>query len=758
MAKFDFKKILLEKGEKIVLVAAGVGMLGLIGLGVTNALTASDSKEFAGKITEKAKQIRSQIANPDSATVPDLPDWVKKPYVQTSLPDANESLTARHPMFDPIATPSSKRANPVVLGVTEFQADPVWAKVDSYDIYTNSTGTDTLIGVLKTIATGNEITIKNAYKLTDLNKRLTHVPLPGGQRPSGPGMPPGGPGMMPGGPGMAPGGPGMAPGGPGMAPGGPGMMPGGPGMGRGGEGGGFPGGEAASEFKRVGIEYVSVRNDKDLEGKTPVRTIYPQRMIVLNASFPYKLQLDRVREALRLSTVNEVYSSVENVPVFTGVNVQRRVLAVDGKTVLVDWSTLPYEEEFRKQLFKRSNRAEAENPDLNLVKLDPTNGLWMWLPGLMPGNTYPELKLPSLLATIKKFKDMQRVPAVPRALKQELGEGSIFAPPASAPEASGGAGMAPGADGMGMPKSTGSSGAAGGGGPGFNPADAGGIQNLQNGEAPDAVLVRILDTAIAPGYKYQYRIQVKMKNPNLGKKSEVSRPSDADIKELTGEWVEMKDMVTMPPESHVYAVDSSSDRNKTPKEGQALLQYHRWLSKITLGDDTGEPVGDWVVTDVLVNKGQFVGGKQMVTLPQWSSTENRFKIEGADSVATGPKGKENKGIQLDPTAGLLEAYLVVDIEGGRRKRSVAPIKTSDDRTNGVVKQFDEEVTTDILLLDTKTGKMTVFNSAADRDNKLRKETEERWKKWILEVETGMKSAPSTTTPGAAKGSGRFGEQ
>ena len=526
----------------------------------------------------------------------------------------------------------------------------------------------------------------------------------------------------------------------------------------GGDGGnpGMPGGEM-SEFKRYGMTYVSLNDEKALEGKTVARTFTPQRMIIVNAAFPYKLQLDRVREALRLASISEVYGSLENVPVFTGVNVQRRVLESDGKTVKIDWAPLAYQDQFRKKLYKLSNRAEVENTDLSLVKLDPSNGLWMWLPGLMPGNTYPEVKLPSLLATIKKFKDANRVPAVPRALRSELGEGDIFAPPAgdtTQPGGGGGGGGAPGmAPGDGMipgggrpPVSVPGPGSGPGSGPGFNPGEAGGLQNLQNGEAPDSVLIRILDTNIDPGYKYQYRIQVKMKNPNFGKKTEVSRPSDADIKELTGEWVEMKDAVAMPPENHVYAVDSSSDRNKTPKEGQALLQYQRWMQKIDIGTES-EPVGDWVVADVLVTRGQFVGGKQMSSLPLWSATDNRFRIEGLDSATpTGKGAVQAKGIQLDPTTQLPEKFLVVDIDGGRRTRTVGPIK-----------KFDEDVATETLVLDVNSGKLKVFNSAADRDDRLRKETEEKWRKWILEVETNMRTAPAGTTPAGKGGNGRFGD-
>src|SRR5262249_11162059 len=50
-------------------------------------------------------------------------------------------------------------------------------------------------------------------------------------------------------------------------------------------------------------------------------------------------------------------------------------------------------------------------------------------------------------------------------------------------------------------------------------------------EPPDFIYVRAYDADIRDGLTYQYRIRVKVKNPNFGKTDQVSKKSDAENEE-----------------------------------------------------------------------------------------------------------------------------------------------------------------------------------------------------------------------------------
>jgi hypothetical protein len=72
-------------------------------------------------------------------------------------------------------------------------------------------------------------------------------------------------------------------------------------------------------------------------------------------------------------------------------------------------------------------------------------------------------------------------------------------------------------------------------------------------------LVRLIDVDIVPGEIYKYRVQVKMANPNY-KMPNVASPAYAASKDpLLSEWFEINQLVSVPPEYHVYAVDQQYD-------------------------------------------------------------------------------------------------------------------------------------------------------------------------------------------------------
>src|SRR5262249_60406737 len=90
---------------------------------------------------------------------------------------------------------------------------------------------------------------------------------------------------------------------------------------------GMTGGPAATQENE--INYIEGKDDDDIEkqlnGRRLAITIRPQKMVVLQASFPYRHQLELFRKALRYQRVEDLYTHPDDMPVFYGVDVQRPV-------------------------------------------------------------------------------------------------------------------------------------------------------------------------------------------------------------------------------------------------------------------------------------------------------------------------------------------------------------------------------------------------------------------------------------------------
>ena len=85
---------------------------------------------------------------------------------------------------------------------------------------------------------------------------------------------------------------------------------------------------------------------------------------------------------------------------------------------------------------------------------------------------------------------------------------------------------------------------------------------IQFAELPDTCLIRIIDNDITPGLQYQYRIKVRMQNPNWAgnfdqktktwekpeKLDLVTRSSDAEVDVIEGSWGVASGVVSVPRE------------------------------------------------------------------------------------------------------------------------------------------------------------------------------------------------------------------
>lgn len=229
---------------------------------------------------------------------------------------------------------------------------------------------------------------------------------------------------------------------------------------------------------------------------------------------------------------------------------------------------------------------------------------------------------------------------------------------------------------------------------------------------PDYCLLRFLDFDVELGRSYEYRLRVRMANPNYGKKSRVEKESFAEPKELLGPWARVPGTVALDPDIRYYAVDAKALDPKYPGPAagrdEVALQVQRWMAMYELGGRTFFPVGCWVVAErVLVSRGARVGiRRQLIRLPVWVPEEGRY-------VEAGRPGAGGVIIDFSPNNTPNQAPLLLDFEGGKRSyRGVAA-----------------ESPTEVLLL-SPDGRLLGLNGRRDAADPARKARHEDWKEWL----------------------------
>ena len=811
MAKVSFKDLLLEKGDKFALIGGGVlaGAFALYGLvQVAGAGSpAAKAKEFASA----SEQVKSRVRQ-EGQPAAELPKWVTKSNEFIKVDPRKFDLAG--PPFEAASRPDLTRQNPRVLGIVNAQYNVLTYPVRANDII--EVGDSIKVGVLRTVtAKGadarelNQATSQQLNKFKDglkfrggdylsylRNKQLRENQEKreknGGQLPGVPGGQPGGPGGgssggpgggFSGGPGGgSSGGPGGGfsggpgggfsggPGGPGGGFGGSGGLGGGRGGGPGGYGGGL-GGTATSRTDTT-TEYVDP--DK-IEGRTLAQTILPLRAVCVTAAFPLKQQIEEVRLALRLRTTEEAIQQsstpTQQGPVFDGFDVQRRQLAPGGKAYS-EYIQLPILTIYATKI---ANRVLQNSPDDAYVAAyfnrigqkmvspipEPVDGL----------GTYPQIRLPEIEAGVKKLKDLAVTPPtqseLEKILRGTVGEGvDPFAPSFGAAAAGGAAGGPPGI-GSGRSGGAGSSGGGLGGlgglgGAGRPPGSSGssggpgGPGNTLQTVAPsvDYTLLRFLDTEVEPGFTYQYRVSVRMLNPNSDKRR-ANTASDTEEKILNGPYVEIPAPITLPPELHIFAEASQKyiekademvkEYRSSPQLKKALeveeveigrevvVQVQRWMENLLIGGSTGqkEPVGTWVVSDVPVGPGEYIGKRQLVELPLWSSGQEAYVLRQTTG-GTKIRDVKLKGWPINFRTPLV----LIDFEGGK-------VTTRSEGRN-----LTDDADAELLILH-PDGSLQVRNSAVDARDNERAEREKTWTDWLQKV----RSRPETLPGGVPGGPG-----
>jgi hypothetical protein len=281
----------------------------------------------------------------------------------------------------------------------------------------------------------------------------------------------------------------------------------------------------------------------------------------------------------------------------------------------------------------------------------------------------------------------------------------------------------------------------------LRPGDSGNQANAPPVEV-EHLLLRLVDVDVSPGLTYEYRIRLKMQNPNFGHEKEVANPAHANIKELYSPWALLTKTITVPTESFMYAIDPSAYRKKIEEEykereqkelrdrllwpaqhSMAVVELCTWMEEVRL-DATStrrEPVGAWVVGDMPVGRGEYVGRKTYVKLPLWSSETNQYIFrEVPDKILPKSFGAKEvtqpKGWLVDFTVRPEGKSILVDFEGGK-----VVTKPASGRQPTV-----EDCATEMLIVD-QYGKLLVKSSLAAEDDPTRKKIVDGWEKWIKDV-------------------------
>lgn len=796
--KLDLKGFLLKRGEHLAMGVAGFLLVVFLIYGASKWTSAQDPTDTVNKFRSGAGAVYTGIdkgtpADADKTQI-ELAEWLK---VDPGFKSATTSAFGLSgPLFDPVGTPNTKRENPTVYGIRDHQVNLTRSAMLGYDISFDGSG-DLQIAMITTKAEGK----LDGKLLSDAQKKLKNQfsgfsskkgsqPPP---QPKGPG------GMGPGGPG------GMGPGGPGLP--GPGLP--GPGSS---SGSGNPYGEFGGDFSQNGqrvekaIEYIKLKEiDKALkENKVPALTVIPLRLVTVHAVVPYKAQLAELKRALRLTADAEARIWG---PWYNGFEVQRRVSKyINGEwKVVQDWPEKPLKPDDtsgnykfeEKYIEKIDTRKVADHFDEGYIPyfLKPEYKLAMPLPALAKDLNvkYPEITLKDITDNIAKLEkaDLKQLSQSEFAQRlsglkntddlyknqtsslgafnyddREFGTLGGMGPGGLQPPGPGGGG--PGGlqpPGPGGPGPVGPGPAAPGGTGAGRPLDGFGVVNTTEREVEN-FLLRFVDCDVQPGYRYEYRIRLRMLNPNWAQDKFVAVPEYAkdSFKVLYSKWVQLDRSIEVPAEAFLYAHDVKTYREATDaalkdqkellkkvqvQDHQAVLQTATWMQQVRL-DNTSkrEPVGAWVVAETPVGRGEYIGRKQYVKLPLWSSEGAQYQLrEVADKVL---KAKEQpKGWLVDFSS---NKSILVDFEGGRvRGKSAYRFDSQGQLVQQSRDKIEDDAATEVLIL-RPDGKLVVRNSAIDEADENRKTIATEWARWVSEVEKRK-----TAANGPAAG-GEFGRK
>src|SRR5436309_2708085 len=141
----DFKKVLLEKGERYGFYVAGGLLVLFLALGGLTAAKSESSGSIVKDFDSKTAAVEQKINQASGTPVPPIDSVV---YQDSTVPRIPFTLySTHHPIFDITRDERTKRVNPRILPPTEAQVEFVRGSVGVYMV-TQENG-KTMIGVLK---------------------------------------------------------------------------------------------------------------------------------------------------------------------------------------------------------------------------------------------------------------------------------------------------------------------------------------------------------------------------------------------------------------------------------------------------------------------------------------------------------------------------------------------------------------------------------------------------------------------------------
>jgi hypothetical protein len=765
-SSFDFNALLMQHGERIGLISAACvcGLLVLTGLFMPGSGFFAEAPDGKAKQLEaKAQQVTQALASasPTEADLPPSDPAKNRLTLDTALVDAHKFMMP--PVIGEQGTGGSLgRRKPTIYSIDEAVAGVGRVQVKSYIFNKDLTK-------ITCLEAGNSKAI--SISLKSLGKRFRGKGSPGTMA----GMPGPGGGMP----------------GPG---GGPGRSSSGGDMGMGGPGGvlGMPGytGELEKKVDKVPVE-VSLDALEKRGGVVPALQIRPVRLAVIAATFPYKKQVEEFQAKLAMRSTTEVLSEASAVKVsaatspqpsfrFIGVDVERRELDGDGNPVgkwapldvtsqyryliaftgkefeedTEDWARLnmgglvmPKLKQFRASEVATIGTASMEGP-MGMGPMSsstPGPGSKGAGPGGMGTTTTPadpeekksqyppvESKLKNLAKTLE---DLKAKPAATVLPSRFSGTDTFdpFNPTPTLPMT----GTEPG--GM-PPPMVGSSGDPMGMGATDKPLDL-----------PEHCLVRVIDVSVVPGRAYEYRLRVKMANPNEERK-DVANPRYAEPGPLLSEWTDETKMpirVRVEPELHYYAVDQMAlDKADNPKNrydgpywrldvnksNLLILQAHRWLTDVKL--NTGAPLifGEWSVAErIPVFKGEYIGRSERTKVPVWRYTRETFVIPSI-TTARKPETKPT-GLDVDfgygARGGNQPEAILLDFVRGRQTVERVVRRIDEERVE--TRKVSDEVGVQALVMN-PDGRIVLLEGAVDSQDEERSTRVEKVRRRIADVE------------------------
>jgi hypothetical protein len=695
--KFDVQQFLLEKGDRVGLAVAGVGLALMVLLGLMAASRAASSATLAGDLEQRTQSIQARLVES-----PDPPPAIPKieGSVVFDTVKANQFVTA-NPWFNPGGSITEKRSNPIILPVAQTHVRYALGGIGEHMI---QEGPPMSIAILqgRQAPAGNNIAQIRRFQKGKGGNPPANAPQP---------PPAAAPAPVPGQPL------------PGMAPGGPG------GMAKGKAGG--PGGALPEDAE---LSWMSVE-DPNINTAELAVNIRPFRGLIVAGVVPYKKQVSQYLSALQLPN-DEALVADDSAPLYSGFDVERQVLASDGKTVIrvndMEWAPFDHAGAYRLY-YRTAADVQQENPRYAEFVPEDKHKLYLYAFKMKRGSVDP-LRLTMLDQALDEMaKTNQPAKNLSAKQKQLTDDDNIFAPqiqtgpPGGAP---------PGAGKGGIPMEAGRRGP----GKGMPIGTGYGAQQQPRNTATPVWICQFLDPTVEPGKTYRYRIRLKAVNPNLGRKDAVAFPGLASVRELESEWSEGTEPVTVPQEEFLFAEgDRFKDKDSlgTVLYDTTTLRYHKWQDYARTARGSQDPVADWVIADIEARRGQYVRQERDFRLPLWSVNardyifRDRISMPNKKTMAE-LRRQENVRVQFDAKLPVVqenleirqEPVILVNFEGGK-----GPYRLP----NGT--SMTDESAAEILLMadDGRTMLLQARNTATDRARADKQAREQTWVQWLDEV-------------------------